>query len=168
MNVIKGPAFVTTMAYVAVGISVLATAVSAYGAYSNAEAQKEQMDYNAKVEEIKAKDAANIGANDAADTRARARKIISTQIEAGSLSGLDMNYGTPLGLLVETAGLGEKEALTTMNNAQRQAWGHRSQAELDKFAGQAAMTAGTISAAGSILGGASSTYGVGQKSKLWQ
>lgn len=156
-----------SMAYVAVAVSVVTAAVGATSSYIQGENAEEVADYNAKVEENKAKQAANIGADEAAAQRARARKIMSAQAEGGAMSGVDLDYGTPLGLLVETAGVGEKEAQTVMTNAQRQAWGHKAQSELDKFEGKQAKQASYLNMAGSVLSSASSSYATGKGAKLW-
>ena len=163
----EGTAFITTIAYVGVGIAALSLVVGVAGAQQQAENAKDVADYNKAVEDLKAKDALQIGADEAAAARARARKIISGQIEGGAMSGVATDYGTPLGLLVETAGVGEHEALTIVNNAQRQAWGHQAQGRLDVIEGQNAKRAGTLNMAGSALSGATGVLNAGYKSGLW-
>jgi mannitol-specific phosphotransferase system IIBC component len=165
MEVKEGSAFITTMAYVAVITAVITAAVSTTAAYQQSESAQDMADYNAEVEDMKAKDAANAGANAAGDARAKARKIIAAQVEAGGMSGVDTNYGTPMGLLVETAGIGEMEALTVMNNAQRQAWGHQAQSSLDTLKSKQEKQAGALNTFGTALSGATSAYG---NYKLWQ
>lgn len=157
-----------SIAYVGVYIAGASLALSTYSAYQQGEDAQDVADYNAKVEEVKAKDALQIGADEAGDARQRARKIISGQIEGGAMSGVSTEYGTPLGLLVETAGIGEHEALTIVNNAQRQAWGHKTQSSLDRLEGQNAKRAGKLDTAGSALSGASGVINAGYKAGLWK
>ena len=168
MIIRKGPAFITTMAWVGVGLSALSAVIAGASAYAQADNNKHAAEYNSDIETKKAKDAANIGANEAADIRARTRKLIASQVESGAMSGVDVNYGSTLGLLVDTAGIGEKEALTVMNNAQRQAWGHTAQSQLDQFEAKQAGRARTLNTFGSAISGASSVYSTGAKSGLWK
>lgn len=168
MQVVKAEAFITTIAYIGVTVAALSLGVGVYGSIQQGERDQDLADYNAEVERQKAADALQIGADEAADARARARKLISSQVEAGALSGVETDFGTPLGLLTETAGIGESEALTIVNNAQRQAWGHRAQSKLDIIAGKQAKTKSRLDAAGSALSGASSIFATGRQSGLWK
>lgn len=139
-------------------ISVIGTGISAYSAINAGERQKEAADYNAEVGRQRAGDALQRGADEAATKRDEARKVGAMQREGLSMSGVDVNTGTPLDLLTETAGLGELAALKTLNNARREAWGYRAQADLDEFQGRNARTTGYLNGAGTILGGAANTY----------
>lgn len=156
-----------TMAYVAVGVSIVSALTAAGTAIYSAEKQKEAADYNAEVDKIKAHDALQIGADEAANIRQKARRIAATQAEGSAMSGVEVNSGTSLALLKDTAGLGELDALRTVNNARRQAWGFQAEGELEKAKGRTAMTTGYLNAAGSALSGASSTYSIGKKGGVW-
>lgn len=145
-----------SMAYVAVAITVVAAAVSAYGQYTAGENAKEAADYNAKVNDEKARDSLQRGADEASDIRARARRVASAQNESFAMSGVEGNTGTSLLLLQETAGMGELDALRTVNNSKREAWGFKSQSELDRFEGRSAKQAGIIGATGTMLNAAGS------------
>lgn len=158
----KAAAFITceptTLLTIATVASVVGAGVSGYAAYQSGQSQKKAMQYNAKMGELKAQDSLQRGADEAGDIRARARRVASGQAEAGAMSGVDISSGTPLALLTETAGLGELDALRTVNNAQREAWGFRAQSELDLFQGRAAGRAGTLNAGSTMLTGAANSY----------
>jgi hypothetical protein len=66
---------------------------------------------------------------------------------------MDPNSGTNLGLMTETAGQGELDALKIRNNAARQAAGLRTLADLTTAQGNAALSAAQMNAGGSILSG---------------
>lgn len=169
MQVIKGDSFITTYAvWAGVVIAAVGAGTAGYSVYAQGEAAEDTAEYNAEVARIKAADALQIGADEAADKRLKTRRLISSQIEGGAMSGVSTDYGTPLGLLTETAGIGEVEALTIVNNAQRQAWGHEAQSELDVLAGQNAKRKSRLDTLGTTLSGASSVYSTGRTSGLWQ
>jgi hypothetical protein len=107
------------------------------------------------MQERAATDALQRGSIEAAQVKERTRKLISTQIANSGAAGFDTSTGTPLDLAVEAKGYGELDALTTINNAQRVAAGGKAQAQLDRYQGRAASTAGTIGAAGTLISGAS-------------
>lgn len=145
-------------AIVAASTAMVGAGVSGYAAVKSGESQKEAMDYNAEMDRQKAQDALQRGAIDAAAKQDRARKIASTQAEGAAMSGVSLDTGTPLALLTETAGLGELDKLRSINNAQRVAWGMNAQADLDKYQGEGAQTAGYLNGAGTFLNGAASSY----------
>lgn len=144
-----------SMAYVAVAISVVAAATSAYSSYAAGENAKEVGDYNKKVAENAALDAQQRGALQASEHRQKVRQMISRQNASFASGGLDPTTGTPSDIMDETAGMGELDALRLINNAQRQGAGLKAQGELEAFKGDAAQRTGYINAAGSLLGGAS-------------
>lgn len=143
------------MATIAAVSAVASASVGAYSAVKAGESQKEAADYNADMGKMKAQEALQRGAIEGADKRQQARRLAATQAEGAAMSGVEISSGTPLALLTETAGLGELNALRTVNNASREAWGFKAQANLDEFSGRAAQTGGRLNAAGTFLGGAS-------------
>lgn len=162
IRIIQGAAVLTcepaTLLTIAAVSATVGAGVSTYAQYQAGQSAKEAGEYNAEMGRRKAQDSLQRGAIEAGAKRDQARKVASTQAEAGAMSGVDISFGTPLALLTETAGLGELAALRTSNNATREAWGLKAQADLDEFQGDAAGRAGTLNAAGTFLGGASSAY----------
>lgn len=145
--------------------AVVGTGVATYSAIQSGNAQKDAADYNAEMQRRKAQDALQRGSIEASAKKDQARRLASTQAEGAAMSGVAINSGTPLALLTETAGIGELNALRTVNNAQREAWGLKAQATLDEFQGDAAQRAGYLNGAGTFLNGASSSYYGYQASK---
>jgi hypothetical protein len=148
-----------TWAVVAVGaIAAISASVSAYSAVAAGENAKETADYNSEMQRRAALDSQQRGAIDAADKRQETRRLIARQHAAMGASGADPNSGTNLLIATETAGMGELDALKIQNNAARQAAGLEAQAVLTTSQGNAALAAGQMNAAGSILSSASSAY----------
>nr|BDD45114.1 hypothetical protein 4 [bacterium] len=144
---------------VSVGVTMMAaTAVSAYGQYKagkqqaqvieanaqneagiaeyNAQSIENAAEYNASVLEENAKifdeaavDSIARGAEGAAQERQVARQATGRARAARGSSGTKVDAGTNLDLQVQNAGMGEFNALTIMNNAEREAYGYRTQAK---------------------------------------
>lgn len=147
-----------TLSMVALAATAIGTGVSTYSAYQSGRTAKKAGEYNAEMGRRNAEDALQRGAVEAAERTDRARKAASSQAEGMAMSGVDISTGTPLDLLVETAGIGKLDAMRTMNNATREAWGYKAQADLDDFQGKAAGRAGILNAGSTFLTGASNAY----------
>lgn len=139
--------------------SLIAAGISAYASISAAQTQEKATKYNYKVQKQAADDAVMQGNIRAQEIRDRARKVAGTQAAGMAANGLDTTVGTPAAMLNETALYGELDALRTINNGQRQAWGLESQAEIELWQGRNAKRAGYYQAAGSLLSGATKAYG---------
>lgn len=139
--------------------SLIAAGISAYASISSAQTQEKATKYNYKVQKHAADDAVMQGNIRAQEIRERARKVAGTQAAGMAASGLDTTVGTPAAMLNETALYGELDALRTINNGQRQAWGLESQSEIELWQGRNAKRAGYYQAAGSLLSGATKAYG---------
>lgn len=147
-----------TAATAAVIAATVAAAASASATVMSANAQKNAAEFNAEMGRNQAKDALQRGALEAAAKQDKARKIASAQREGAGISGVVTDTGTPLALLVETAGLGKLDAMRSVNNAGREAWGMEGQAKLEEYQGNAAMRGGYLNAAGTLLSSGSSSY----------
>jgi len=119
--------------------AIAGTALSAYGQYKAGADQKAAFDYNAKVTEKETNQAEY-------DSRTRLRRLMSTQRSLYAKAGVDLSTGSPLLLLAETAGEGEREALSILE-------GGESSAALQRIAGRQAKTAGIIGAGSTLLTG---------------
>jgi hypothetical protein len=160
------------MAYVALVASAVGAVVGAYGSYESAQSQKSAMQYQAAV----AKNDQTI-ANQYAQAEIQKGQVLEQEKRqetaqresmvraAAGGAGLDPNASgsSPLRLQSDTAMLGEQDALTIRNNAQRAAYGYQvqglnyaSQAQLDEMGASSAARAGTLGIWSSIIGGASS------------
>lgn len=159
MKVQRGAALLTCEpATIALAVSATAAAVSGYSAYQSGQSQKKAAEYNADMAEISARDTLQRGADAGAERRMQARRVAAQQTERMSAMGVSTTSGTPLDILTETAGYGELDALTASNNAQREAWGIRGGAKLERYQGKMAARGGKLTAAGTFLGGAANSY----------
>ena len=147
-----------TLAAAAANAALAASAVSAYSSYQSGQSQKKAAKYNEKVMEQQALDAKQRAAVAGAEKKDEARQIAARQAAIASSSGVSATSGTPLALLVETAGLGELDAARTRNNAEREAQGLKAAGKLERYQGKMAARGGALNAAGTFLGGMSSAY----------
>lgn len=157
-----------TLAMISAAASVLGTGVSAFGQVQAGQAAKAAGDYNAAVArnnqivaEQQAADAQRRGDVAETEQRRKVRMLAGTQRAALAASGVQLDSGTALDILGDTAAMGELDALTIRNNAEREAYGYRVQgvnfgaeAGLQSMRGQSAMTSGLIGAGGTVLSGA--------------
>lgn len=139
------------------------TAVAAYGAYQQGQQQKKIADYNAKVGEVNAAEAIQRGALAADQQRAKVRQILSTQRAVMGASGAEVGSGTLGKVLEQTSTLGELDARQIEVDAQREAWGLRTQGALGRFEGEVVAQAGSLNAFGSLLTGGAQAYGIYSK-----
>jgi hypothetical protein len=149
----------------AVAASVAATAVSATVAIEQGITAKATADQNAKNQRQAAISQENVGAQQAADAKLKARKVAASGVAAAGAGGIDPNTGTPLTLAGQTTEFGELDSLRIINNASRTAWGYQAQAGIDEMQGSQAQTAGAMNAGATLLGGASNAYFGYQKSQ---
>lgn len=145
-----------TMGYIGAAIAIISAATAAYTSVASAENAKEVADFNAAMQDRAAKDVEQRGAIAASEHRDKVRKMLAQNEAAGASSGLDANTGSLLASSVESAGMGELDALRLRYNAMTEASGMRTQASVTRAEGNNAMAAGHMQAAGSILSGASS------------
>jgi hypothetical protein len=147
-------------------LTAIGTSISVYSAVAAGENAKETADYNAEMQRRAADDALQRGSIDAAEHRAKVRKMISSQVAAFGAGGIETSSGSALDVMTETAGMGELDALRIVNNSQRAAAGLKVQADLEEFKGRSAQSAGYLNATGTAIGGLGSmagTYGKGVK-----
>lgn len=127
-------------------------------------------DMNAKLAERSARDAVERGQVQEQQQRMKTSAIMGQQKAAMAANGVDLKFGSPLDTLVDTATMGELDALTIRSNTAReerdtrqQANNLRGQAGMYRAEGAAAKTAGYMDAFGTILGGGAKAYGNYQK-----
>jgi hypothetical protein len=161
---------------IAVITAVVSAGVGAYSSVAQGEAQKEQADYQAKINENNAKiaemqqiDEQNRAAAAYAEKIDDKRRIIATQ--RARSGGVEADSGTFGQLQDETSTLAGLDALKLLNNGQRSAWGLEvdqnnslAQASANRMAGNQAVAAGQIGAASSLLSGAANAMSIYSKS----
>ncbi|WP_052922673.1 hypothetical protein [Escherichia coli] len=130
-----------------VGASVALSGVSAYNQYQQGKYSSAVAEQNAEVATAQAQDSINRGNAQADEVRRRNRQAAGTQAATMGATGADLSTGGALDIFGDTAQFGALDALTTVNNAQREAYGFRvqganyqSQADSARSAGSAGLT----------------------------
>jgi len=163
---------VTGLEWIPVALTVASAGVSAVGQIQAANADAEARRYNARVAEMnaelsrrRAKDAAERGARDEQRKRQEIAALKGKQQAALAANGVDLSFGSPLDTIVDTAMLGELDALTIRRNAANESYDYLVQAEngradavLNRMGADAAQTGGYLQAAGTLLGGGADAY----------
>jgi hypothetical protein len=161
------------MCDITLALTLGATLLGAAGTIQQGQATAAASEYNAKVgdmnarlSERRARDAIERGAAEEQKKRTEVQQILGEQRAASAANGVDLTFGSPLDTLMDTAMLGELDALTIRTNTYREAYdrrvdaaNQRAGAELNRMEGRAAKTGSYLSAAGTILGGAGKAYG---------
>jgi hypothetical protein len=160
------------MCSIPIALTIASTAMQAYSQQQAGKQAQMTANYNAEINNRNAEaadkaalDATQRGADEAAQVKERARRIAASQRAGAAGGGVSVDSGSALDLLTETAGMGELDALTTLNNAQREAYGFKSQATnqrmqagAQKLQGDQAASAGKSQAFGTILTGGYKAY----------
>ncbi len=151
-----------------------AAQASAAAQQKAAEANAELDDFNAKVAELQAADAEQRGEIEATRFQQQVRGLIGQQRAGFAASNVDVGFGSAVDVQADSAYLGAIDEGTIRSNAAREAWGlrveasnYRSKAAISRQTGQYAVeagaasadamrTAGSLSAASTILGTGSS------------
>lgn len=136
--------------------SLAGTAVSAMGQMQAAKAQARAAEYQAKWDQAQAVDAIERGQVEEQKVRNRNAQVLGRQRAVMAAGNLDLTSGSPLDILGDTAQIGELDALTTRNNAQREAESFRVDSELRKGEAKNYRTAGKFAAVGTALSGVGS------------
>ncbi|MER9452050.1 hypothetical protein [Mesorhizobium sp. M0254] len=151
-----------------IGSTLLGAAGSIQQAQATSAANKynaQVQDMNAKLSERRAKDAIDRGAKEDQRKRQQVAGIQGQQRAAMAANGVDLTFGSPLDTLVDTAVMGELDALTIRTNANREAYDYkvdavnkRAGATMSRMSAKAATTGGYLDALGTVLGGAGKAY----------
>lgn len=151
-------------------ISMVSTAFQMYGSYQQGKAQQAQYDYqaqvnenNRKIAEWQAQDAIKRGDIEEKRHRLKVEQLKGRQRSVLAASNVEIDSGSALDTLGDTAELGELDALTIRSNAEREAYDYRvsamnqgAEAGANRLAGRNARTAGNYGAMTSLLTGANS------------
>lgn len=143
--------------YASMGLSVIGSIATAYGAAASAKAQG---DYEQSI----ARTNATLARYQADEVRKTgdfmaSRKILETQSEVGAIravqggSGIDINSGSSTIVRKAVENVGATDALTIRNNADKQAWGYETEAISDSYKGAFARMRGRNQAEQSLLNG---------------
>lgn len=121
------------------GATAAIAAISAIGTVSNsmiqANAMKQQGKYessiyetNARIADLQAQDAIKRGDKAAAENDRRTKVLLGAQRARMAAQGIDIESGSALDVQEDTAAYGAEDSLTIKNNAWREAWGYKAQA----------------------------------------
>lgn len=152
------------LAPIALGVTLLGTAVSAYGQYQAATAANKQAEYqskvannNARTAEMEAQFAEQQGMRNAEQQRRRTAIMIGAQRARMGASGAVVDSGSFMDLTLDTAHQGELDAMALLNEGRMEAWRARVQGTNYKAQGQLygmSKTNPFLAAGGTLLEGA--------------
>lgn len=145
-----------------VGASVAMSGVSAYNQYQNGKYTSAVAKQNADVATAQAEDSINRGNAQAEEVRRRNRQAAGTQAATMGATGADISTGGALDIFGDTAQFGTLDALTTVNNAQREAYGYEVQAANYKAQANASRKQGNMGALTTLLTAPLQAYGAYQ------
>lgn len=155
----------TILTIAAVGAQAFGQLSQAAAASSTAKANAQISRTNAEIKEKAAADAIQRGADSASIARQKAREATAKFRAAAGSTGFLADTGSNLDIQEQNAGVGELNALTIQNNAEREAYGYKVGAvsdrqQADSFSSQAryATINGLISGVGTLVTGAAN-YG---------
>lgn len=137
-------------------MQAIGTGMSAYGQIRAGNQTDELFQRNAQIAEIQAQDAIARGKVEEKRARRTTEQVIGAQRTGFAGQGVDVNRGSALDVQADAAYLGELDALTIRNNAAKEAWGYRMQADDMRFQGKVAKQEGQFGAFKTILGAGSS------------
>lgn len=137
----------------AAGAMVGGTALSAYGMRQSGQAQKATGKYNSDLAKNEAIAKEQQSRFESLQMQKDKERLTAAQRAGFAKGGSMITEGTPLLLMAEQAGTMELDILNNQRNRAMEAMALRSQATLDKYAGNQAAKAGTIGAGGTVLSG---------------
>lgn len=106
---------------------------------------------NRRFAEMQAQDVLARSNEDVAAYQRELGQVTGQQRVAFGAQNIDVTQGTAADIARQTAAIGEMDIATIRRNAQRQAWGIRTQADINFRAGMAQSRATGIQAAGTLL-----------------
>lgn len=131
-------------------------------------------DMNAKLSDRAAKDALERGKLEEQKQRQKTQQVLGAQQAGMAANGVDLTFGSPLDLLVDTAVMGEMDALTIRTNSAReerdirqQGANYRGQAGMYRAQASSASSGGFLSAMGTVLGGGAQAGTYAKKAGIW-
>jgi hypothetical protein len=146
------------MAGLATIASIAGTVVSAVGTIAAGRAQKQQADYQAAHDEVKAKQEQAEGQRDALDKAREKRFALSRLQSRAAASGFMASDPTTLDLTGEIAKYGTYQQQLAAYGGATRSRDFQVSAESARMRGRAAMQGARFDALGTILGGVSSMF----------
>lgn len=147
------------MALIPVAISLVGGMMGAQNAKQEGAFNAGMLKQNAALKEQTADETLFAGDTSADWQRVRTGQAVGTQRSVQAANGIDVNSGSAAQLQDDTAMIGELDALTIQNNAARESFGYRIQADQDRMNAVQTVTNAGNKATGSILGGIGGAFG---------
>ncbi|HBI2866525.1 TPA: hypothetical protein KZS46_002216 [Escherichia coli] len=145
-----------------VAVTVASTAASMHSQSKQAKYQSAIADRNAEIAEAQAQDSINRGNIEADQRRREMRQRSGTAAATMGATGAELSSGTALDVFADNAQFGTLDALTTVNNAQREAYGYQVQGMNAQAQGAAAQSAAKSSMTSTLLTAPLKAYGAYQ------
>lgn len=146
-------------ATIAAGATLVIGAMSAYNQNQQSKYQSAVASQNADIAEAQAQDSINRGNAQAEEVRRRNRQAAGTQTATMGAMGTDLSTGVSMDILGDTAQFGALDALTTVNNAQREAYGYQVQSTNYEAQSKGVRSAGKANATTTLLTAPLTAYG---------
>lgn len=100
----------------------------AEGIRMKTEFEARQLDLNRDLAAFQAEDAIRRGDKEAVAKQKQTKQLIGAQKVALAASGVEIDSGSALDIMEDTAAIGASDVMTIKNNAWREAWGYKVQA----------------------------------------
>lgn len=144
-------------------LAVAGTALNVVGALHSGASESANLEYQAAVSRYNADETTRAGEIEATNSGLRTRAQVGEIKASQAGSGVDVNSGSAADIQAAASQLGALDALTIRSNAARRAFGYRTDASnLDRGAQDVRVSA-LLKAASSLIGGASTAYGIGKQ-----
>ena len=148
---------------VAVGVAMVAmSAMQAYSQHQQGKYTQAVANQNSDIAEAQAQDSINRGNIQAEEVRRRNRQTAGTQAAMMGATGAELGSGSSLDIFGDTAQFGTLDALTTVNNAQREAYGYQVQSMNATAQGNAAKSQSNAAVTQTLLSAPLKAYGAYQ------
>lgn len=139
-------------------VGLVGAGVGALGQKKQGELDEKTAEANARLANYQADDAVVRGNKEEERFRRQLAGFMGTQRNAIASRNVELS-GSALRLLEDSAQLGEEDAMTIRNEAAREAWGYRHQANESSRYGKQARSNANMAATGSLLTGGAQAYG---------
>lgn len=142
--------------------SLAMSAMQAYNQHKQGKYAKAVADQNADIAEAQAQDSVNRGNAEAEQRRREMRQRQGTQAATMGATGAELSSGNALDIFGDTAQFGTLDALTTVNNAQREAYGYQVQSMNSTAQGNAALSQARAAVTQTLMTAPLKAYGAYQ------
>lgn len=145
------------------GLSLKGAADEASALRKQGDYQKDMYDFNSKIAQLQAEDAIRRGDREAVRYEKKGQQAIGASRAALAAQGVDVSSGSALDVQTDIAEQAAVGAVTIRNNAWREAWGYKVQAESYSQKGFMEREAAQEKAKATMLTGVANTLAIGGK-----